>query len=736
MEERELMKITEQILEYMKIILSKENSETPKTGKHGSDKDLLFASNSNLNNNNHFQNNNHNYTPVTPFNPLHQSSEKFNSMKEIYEIYLRFLQVIQTIGKLYYSLGEFSSYENWMINFVEKIEKVFLSAPHGQYIVSNAYLLMANLYIELDNLGKAIILYNECLNLIPDPKENKEYADLAVAVNYNLGIVYFITDQYYNSKLKLEQALRTKKDIKNEEFTEQTAIIYETLGEIEIEYKHFSSAFNYLQKSIDIRSKLPNIYDKKSKMKINILLDYIYQNLEKENDIKFNRKASITNSVNNQILTKEEKEFDDLMNFIRNGTEDKHDLRERKNKINKKNDVNIEELEKFFLFITKLSSLQIQVLNSTQPKDLEKNLKMPIFFSGDFKNSLNHHQRLEVNNLKIMSLGRNIVLKNPRGKIEVENLNYDALHAKNSQNNLSSIKNYFLVNKILKNWEVTKRYNSGLEPRLTKLRRDSSGRSQMNLSKNDNENSSSNFNKFKNTEKERSSLINLENTQGIFRGDKNFSNKRDSLKNVVNVNSNLNNLMPENNDIKNSPIRSSKMNSDFSPKKNSMNIKNFDFDHFRSTIRNYVKTHLPEKEYLIDDSILLFFSQKLKAHDIELLMESPESIIEIIEEYNQDSAGDQDDEDENYLSRSDSSYDSKNAIETNLGGKVSNMAKNSLNSNLISPPLKNKNEIYTLGSNLIEEGSDKKSKNTESKNFSKIPGVPNIPNVPSFLNKK
>lgn len=705
MEERELMKIVEQILEYMKIILSKDYSETPKTSKHASDKDLIFTSNSNFNSHNQFQNTNYhlnNYNPFTQFNPHphHFSSEKFNSMKDIYEIYLRLLQVVQTIGKLYYSLGEFSSYENWMINFVEKIEKVFLSALHGHYIVSNAYLLMANLYIELDNLGKAIILYNECLNLIPDPKENKEYADLAVSVNYNLGIVYYITDQYYNSKLKLEQALRTKKDIKNEEFTEQTAIIYETLGEIEIEYKHFSSAFNYLQKSISIRSKLPNIYDKKSKMKLNILLDYIYQNLEKENDSKFNRKSSITSSFNNQILTKEEKEFDDLMQFIRNGNEDKHEQGERKNKINKKNDVNIEELEKFFLFITKLSSLQIQVLNSTQQQDLEKNLKMPIFFSGDFKNSLNNHQRLEVNNLKIMSLRRNIVLKNPRGKIEVENLNYDSLHAKNSQNNLSSIKNYFLVNKILKNWEVTKKYNSGLDPRMTKLRRDSSGRSPMNISKLVNENSSSNLNKFKNSEYEKNSILILDNTQANLRVDNNVSNKRDSSKNFTDLNSNLKNLpvMPENNI---SLLRGSKVNLDQTPKKNLTDKTIFDFDHFKSTIKNYVKINIPEKEYLIDDNILLFFSQKLKPHDIELLMENPESIIEIIEEYNQGSAEDYD-EFENNLSRSDYSFDSK--IE--------------------------KDKI------LLEEGNDTKINFSENTNNLRIPGVPNIPNAPSFMNKK
>jgi glutaredoxin-related protein len=266
----------------------------------------------------------------------------------------------------------------------------------------------------------------------------------------------------------LEQALKIKKDIKVEEITEQTATIYETLGEVELEYRNFSQAYANLQKSIDIRMKLPNFGDKKNSLKINILLDYIYQSLDKEND----KKAKSRTNVNNN-WGKDEKDIDDLLNYIKVGHEETvagaKSREERRTRL--KNDLDIEEMEKFFLFMTKLSSLQIQMLNSTQG-DIEKNLKMPIFFSAEFKNLLSHSQRLEVCNLKIMSLRRNKILKNPRGKIEVENLNYDALHSKNSQNNLSSIKNYFLVSKIMKNWETTKKYAfTGVNARQSRISR-------------------------------------------------------------------------------------------------------------------------------------------------------------------------------------------------------------------------------------------------------------------------
>lgn len=455
---------------------------------------------------------------------------------------------------------------------------------------------MANLYVELDNLGKAIVLYNECLNLIPDPKENKDVADLAISVNYNLGVVYFITDQYLNCKSKLDQALKIKKDYKLEDYTEQTAIIYETIGEIEIEYKNFTEAFKNLQNAIDIRSKLPNINDKKSKMKINILLDYIYQNLEKENDKKFNRKGSFNNMTMPNTYTKDERDFDDLMNYIRSTNDDKND--NKKDKARKaKYDVDLEELEKFFLFMTKLSSLQIQVLNSTQP-DVDKNLKMPIFFSADFKNCLNHHQRLEVCNLKVMSLRRNKILKNPRGKIEVENLNYDALHAKNSQNNLSSIKNYFVVNKIMRNWEVTKKYANtshlGDDNRTTRILRRSTLISTQ---------------KMKNTPIQNNLLISQE--------EKDINDEKTSHK----ISDEIQIQPPKE---KNKIIKLD-VNQD--------NDK-INFDHFQSTIRSYCKEHMPLKEHLLEDKILLFLSQKLSNEELQTLMENPEFVFEIIEEYN------------------------------------------------------------------------------------------------------
>ncbi len=124
--------------------------------------------------------------------------------------------------------------------------------------------------------------------------QKEKHSDLYINANYNLGILYFVTDQYKNAKIRLGTALNYKKEIKNEEYTELTAIIYETIGEVELEYKQYQKSYENLKAAYDIRMKLPNIDDKKSKVKINIMLDYLYQNLKNENHKNKNKKLSIS----------------------------------------------------------------------------------------------------------------------------------------------------------------------------------------------------------------------------------------------------------------------------------------------------------------------------------------------------------------------------------------------------------------------------------------------------------
>ena len=79
------------------------------------------------------------------------------------------------------------------------------------------------------------------------------------------------------------------------------------------------------------------------------------------------------------------------------------------------NEGDISDFKYFFILLTNLSFRQIEILNNTQnsnmPSELYKNL--PIFFSRQFKNTLNPAQRNLFEKLRILSLIRCKVLADP-----------------------------------------------------------------------------------------------------------------------------------------------------------------------------------------------------------------------------------------------------------------------------------------------------------------------------------
>ncbi len=151
---------------------------------------------------------------------------------------------------------------------------------------------------------------------------------------------------------------------------------------------------------------------------------------------------------------KNEKDLEEILNYMKILNEEKADNLKNESKLKQKQDFDVDEMEKFFLFMSKLTPQQINVLNETQGNIANPNIiKLPIVFSAEFKNLLSLNQRLEICNMKLMSLKRNKVLKDAMNRIEIENLNYEALSSRSFQNNLTNIKNYFVVNKILKNTE-------------------------------------------------------------------------------------------------------------------------------------------------------------------------------------------------------------------------------------------------------------------------------------------
>ena len=352
------------------------------------------------------------------------------------DIYLRILKILVTIAKYGNSLGEFSFYEKYLLDYTLKILKAY---SEDDYINYNTYLLLGNLYVEYGFLQKGHYLYDTIIGNTNNLSNKERLNDVVLCANYNSGLINFVIDKYEIAKQRFETALRIKKEFLKEKNDLQISQIYETIAEIDIEHKIYDSALSNLQKAIESR-ELSNTMDVEFKLRTNELRNYINQNLldtkgELNSNVQFRRGENTEESEKEKLVL-------DLIQDL---------------PINLNQPPDIQELEKFFLFMTKLSISQIDKLNEDQPKDdFEKNKRFPIVFSKNFKNSLTHSQRLALCDLKLTSLTRVNVLKNYTKKISIRNLNYNALNLVPPENNLNSIRNSYVTKTILHNWEARK----------------------------------------------------------------------------------------------------------------------------------------------------------------------------------------------------------------------------------------------------------------------------------------
>ena len=264
------------------------------------------------------------------------------------EIYLRILKILVTIAKYGNSLGEFSFYEKYLLDYTLKILKAY---SEDDYINYNTYLLLGNLYVEYGFLQKGHYLFDTIIGNTNNLSNKERLNDVVLCANYNSGLVNFVIDRYEIAKQRFETALRIKKEFLKEKNDLQISQIYETIAEIDIEYKNYNSALNNLQKAIESR-ELSNTMDTEFKLRTGELRNYINQNLsDTKGDLNSNmqfRRGGNTEETDNEKL---------VLDLIQDTP------------VNLNQAPDIQELEKFFLFMTKLSISQIDKLNEDQPKD-------------------------------------------------------------------------------------------------------------------------------------------------------------------------------------------------------------------------------------------------------------------------------------------------------------------------------------------------------------------------------
>ena len=170
------------------------------------------------------------------------SQKLFDKCKEIYFNALK----IYICGAQYaINIRELNLFQRFLIEFVLKISSLFTK---DNYIIYNTFLLVGNLYLKFGYLQKAHFFYEKILKKIQHgiPKDYKIYK-VIISANYNLGLIYYITGKYETAKLRLEAALEIKKIMMKNNYDLELINIYETLAEVDIQYKNYTSAFVYIQ---------------------------------------------------------------------------------------------------------------------------------------------------------------------------------------------------------------------------------------------------------------------------------------------------------------------------------------------------------------------------------------------------------------------------------------------------------------------------------------------------------
>ena len=215
--------------------------------------------NNNNPNNNYLNNNGNAYKEsLNLFKNFFGKNDKNKNQKkvsqELYnkceEIYFNSLKIYICCAQYAINLRELNLYEEFILEFVMKIN---LLLSKDNYIICNTFLLLANLYMKLGSIKKAHCLYEKIIykNQHGLPKD-KSMAKVLISANYNIGLINYITGKYETAKQRLENALEIKKTTIKNNYDIELIKIYETLAEIDVQYKNYSSAYLYIQKGLKL----------------------------------------------------------------------------------------------------------------------------------------------------------------------------------------------------------------------------------------------------------------------------------------------------------------------------------------------------------------------------------------------------------------------------------------------------------------------------------------------------
>ena len=387
--------------------------------------------------------------------------QKYNSLV------ISYIKFLSSYLACLYKLSTDFNFQEILIKYIEIIEAI----PENKIILSYLYFFCGRFLVEINYLGLGIKSY-ELANANANEYASRLQAyKFVVSILYNKSILEYV---FYDEKNKnADLCIETLLDAKNTKLKE-----IEFFSPKNARTSHRSSISQFRRNSIKIVGETQIKKDKQLLDIYMLLLEFDYKNknleaiedyitfieantryLDKDMVIKA---KFILNKINKlhegrsllyksshrgyNILNQDSKSINEITksdkylnnNYINNNNKYQNEIKDEdfinyclpQRKRPQLNQNEIIEFEKFFIFLTKLSAYQIELLNMDQPdkKNFKKFKSLPIYFSNNFKQSLNLEQMNMLNNIKILMLKRKLVLKNVEHLILVDNLNFDLIY--------------------------------------------------------------------------------------------------------------------------------------------------------------------------------------------------------------------------------------------------------------------------------------------------------------------
>ena len=419
--------------------------------------------------------------------------EKVNSFNDKYnDDIIEYIKFISCLVQCTYRLNKNHLYETILLSYIEVIESI----QDNKLFLSYLYFYTANILVELDYLKCAFITYDFSLKSLNEYARLLRAQKMQVSIIYNKGLLsYVIGDdekipkaislitEAKRLKLKLleEQHIKSQKgsNKSNNSSLEskldkirnsQLLKIYLTLFELDYNNSNSDIVSEYIKYITENTESL----NEKDINRLNFIFEKMDKTLTTPKNINLlssptklendNNKIQLTPKINSPFQTGSKNNVSIIGQYNSQQEEQFIDFVLSKNKKqNIPNEIDKIEFEKFFLFMTKLSAYQIELLNIQQPsmKSYKKFSSLPIYFSNTFKQSLSLEQLSLLNNIKVLTLKRKSVLKKVSNPITLENLDLSHIYQQDTNfNSLFHLKNIKNVNKKLSQFEAVRSQNA------------------------------------------------------------------------------------------------------------------------------------------------------------------------------------------------------------------------------------------------------------------------------------